>query len=112
MSRRVLSKDSAPTDHSLDLTHATLNFKENKGRAPELIKMIDQTRSDGADISLDTVGGLMTNCRIKLIRRSIPTCLAALPSHPCCLHGQAQVVHRKRSSVWKIQWRERRSNMR
>ena len=42
-----------------DLTHATLNFKENKGRAPELIKMIDQTRSNGADISLDTVRGLM-----------------------------------------------------
>ncbi|ORX35550.1 D-aminoacylase protein [Kockovaella imperatae] len=36
------------------LTHATLNFSENKGRAPELVRMIDETRSSGADISLDT----------------------------------------------------------
>lgn len=36
------------------LTHATLNFGENKGRAPELIAMIDQTRGTGADITLDT----------------------------------------------------------
>lgn len=36
------------------LTHATLNFAENKGRAPELIAMIDTARSTGADITLDT----------------------------------------------------------
>jgi N-acyl-D-aspartate/D-glutamate deacylase len=40
--------------HRLDLTHATLNFPENKGRAPELLNMIDQARSVGAEISLDT----------------------------------------------------------
>ena len=42
------------TANELDLTHATLNFTENKGRAPELISMIDETRNAGADISLDT----------------------------------------------------------
>lgn len=36
------------------LTHATLNFGENKGRAPELIGMIDKSRGTGADITLDT----------------------------------------------------------
>ncbi|WWD16951.1 hypothetical protein CI109_101383 [Kwoniella shandongensis] len=38
----------------IHLTHATLNFSENKGKAPLLISMIDQTRSTGADITLDT----------------------------------------------------------
>jgi hypothetical protein len=37
-----------------DLTHATLNFPENKGRAPELITLIDEARSLGSDITLDT----------------------------------------------------------
>lgn len=37
-----------------DLTHATLNFPENKGRAPELISMIDAARTEGVDVSLDT----------------------------------------------------------
>ncbi|GIZ47538.1 hypothetical protein CKM354_001062700 [Cercospora kikuchii] len=38
----------------LHLTHATLNYAENAGRADELITMIDQAISDGVDISLDT----------------------------------------------------------
>lgn len=38
----------------LDLTHATLNFPENRNRAKELIKMIDDTRALGSDITLDT----------------------------------------------------------
>ncbi|AFR97239.1 D-aminoacylase [Cryptococcus neoformans C23] len=38
----------------IHLTHATLNFSENKGKAPLLISMIDAARSDGCDISLDT----------------------------------------------------------
>ncbi|KAL7418493.1 hypothetical protein Q5752_006951 [Cryptotrichosporon argae] len=36
------------------LTHATLNFPENKGRAPELIALIDAARASGADVTLDT----------------------------------------------------------
>ena len=36
------------------LTHATLNFPENAGRAPELISMIDASRAAGADVTLDT----------------------------------------------------------
>ncbi|BEI84893.1 hypothetical protein CcaverHIS002_0502940 [Cutaneotrichosporon cavernicola] len=35
------------------LTHATLNFAENKGRAPELLAMVDTARKS-ADITLDT----------------------------------------------------------
>lgn len=41
-------------DLDADLTHATLNFSENKGKAPTLLGMIDQARSDGCDITLDT----------------------------------------------------------
>ncbi|KAM3417446.1 hypothetical protein BST61_g5692 [Cercospora zeina] len=38
----------------LHLTHATLNYAENAGRADELIAMIDQAINEGIDISLDT----------------------------------------------------------
>lgn len=39
---------------SLHLTHATLNFPENDGRAPELLAMIDNALAEGLDVSLDT----------------------------------------------------------
>ncbi|KAF2763600.1 putative D-aminoacylase [Teratosphaeria nubilosa] len=38
----------------LHLTHATLNFPENAGRAEELLVKIDQAIADGVDITLDT----------------------------------------------------------
>ncbi|PRA03004.1 N-acyl-D-amino-acid deacylase [Arthrobacter sp. MYb229] len=39
---------------ALHLAHATMNFAENKGKAPALLELIDQALSEGADISLDT----------------------------------------------------------
>lgn len=39
---------------STDLTHATLNFSENKGKAPVLISMIDKSIEKGIDVTLDT----------------------------------------------------------
>ncbi|KAH7098744.1 N-acyl-D-amino acid deacylase family protein [Auriculariales sp. MPI-PUGE-AT-0066] len=38
----------------LHLTHATLNFAENRGRAAEFLQMIDSAIADGIDITLDT----------------------------------------------------------
>ncbi|MGW0881618.1 N-acyl-D-amino-acid deacylase family protein [Streptomyces sp. NPDC002671] len=38
----------------LHLTHATLNFGVNKGRAPELLALLDQALDAGADLTLDT----------------------------------------------------------
>ncbi|WP_329570784.1 N-acyl-D-amino-acid deacylase family protein [Streptomyces sp. NBC_01361] len=38
----------------LHLAHATMNFGVNKGKAPELITLLDAALADGADISLDT----------------------------------------------------------
>lgn len=38
----------------LHLTHATMNYEENAGRANELIEMIDAAIASGIDISLDT----------------------------------------------------------
>ncbi|MET7492897.1 D-aminoacylase [Streptomyces sp900116325] len=38
----------------LHLAHATMNFGVNKGRAPELIALLDRAMAAGADISLDT----------------------------------------------------------
>jgi N-acyl-D-amino-acid deacylase len=39
---------------SLHLAHATMNFGVNKGRAPELLALLDEALAQGADISLDT----------------------------------------------------------
>ncbi|RZQ62941.1 N-acyl-D-amino-acid deacylase family protein [Amycolatopsis suaedae] len=38
----------------LHLAHATMNFSVNKGRAPELLALLDDALDDGCDISLDT----------------------------------------------------------
>ncbi|MEU0072145.1 D-aminoacylase [Streptomyces sp. NPDC006332] len=39
---------------ALHLAHATMNFGVNKGRAPELLSLLDDALAAGADISLDT----------------------------------------------------------
>ncbi|MFB9746067.1 N-acyl-D-amino-acid deacylase family protein [Leifsonia shinshuensis] len=39
---------------ALHLTHATMNFAVNRGRAGELVDLIDAALADGADITLDT----------------------------------------------------------
>ncbi|WP_405675935.1 D-aminoacylase [Streptomyces sp. NBC_01511] len=39
---------------ALHLAHATMNFGVNKGKAPDLIALLDRALEDGADISLDT----------------------------------------------------------
>ncbi|MDX3456918.1 D-aminoacylase [Streptomyces sp. ME02-8801-2C] len=38
----------------LHLAHATMNFGENKGRAPELLTLLDEALAAGADLTLDT----------------------------------------------------------
>jgi N-acyl-D-amino-acid deacylase len=38
----------------LHLAHATMNFGVNRGRAPELLKLLDEALAAGADITLDT----------------------------------------------------------
>ncbi|GGJ09120.1 N-acyl-D-amino-acid deacylase family protein [Streptomyces brasiliensis] len=39
---------------ALHLAHATMNFGVNRGRAPELLALLDDALATGADISLDT----------------------------------------------------------
>ncbi|MFJ8939154.1 amidohydrolase family protein [Streptomyces sp. NPDC102365] len=39
---------------SLHLAHATMNFGVNKGKAPDLLALLDAALAGGADISLDT----------------------------------------------------------
>jgi len=46
-----LSRD---TGCALHLSHATMNFAENRGRAGELLDLIDQALDQGVDITLDT----------------------------------------------------------
>ncbi|WP_367321088.1 amidohydrolase family protein [Streptomyces sp. HUAS ZL42] len=38
----------------LHLAHATMNFRVNKGRAPQLLALLDDALAAGADITLDT----------------------------------------------------------
>ena len=38
----------------LHLAHATMNFTVNKGRAPELLSLLDAAIADGCDLTLDT----------------------------------------------------------
>ncbi|MEU8466777.1 D-aminoacylase [Streptomyces sp. NPDC029006] len=38
----------------LHLAHATMNFGVNRGRAPELLALLDRALDEGADITLDT----------------------------------------------------------
>lgn len=45
---------SRTTGCALHLSHATMNFAPNKGRAPELLGLIDRALDDGVDITLDT----------------------------------------------------------
>ncbi|MGX1774314.1 N-acyl-D-amino-acid deacylase family protein [Nocardia brasiliensis] len=42
------------TGCALHLTHATMNFHVNRGRAPEFLALIDEARAEGCDITLDT----------------------------------------------------------
>lgn len=39
---------------ALHLAHATMNFPVNKGKAPDLLALLDDAMAQGADISLDT----------------------------------------------------------
>ncbi|MET9491329.1 D-aminoacylase [Nocardia sp. NPDC006630] len=45
---------SRRTGCALHLTHATMNFGVNRGRAPEFLALVDAALADGCDISLDT----------------------------------------------------------
>ncbi|GAA1951824.1 D-aminoacylase [Amycolatopsis minnesotensis] len=38
----------------LHLAHATMNFSVNKGKAPDLLRLLDDAAEDGCDITLDT----------------------------------------------------------
>ncbi|WP_328411775.1 N-acyl-D-amino-acid deacylase family protein [Nocardia sp. NBC_00403] len=42
------------TGCALHLTHATMNFGVNRGRAPEFLALVDAARAEGCDITLDT----------------------------------------------------------
>ncbi|MGW8565321.1 N-acyl-D-amino-acid deacylase family protein [Isoptericola sp. NPDC055881] len=45
---------SRATGCALHLTHATMNFAPNKGRAGEFLALVDQALDDGVDVTLDT----------------------------------------------------------
>ncbi|RBO89574.1 N-acyl-D-amino-acid deacylase family protein [Nocardia puris] len=45
---------SRRTGCALHLTHATMNFGVNRGRAGEFLALVDAARADGCDITLDT----------------------------------------------------------
>ncbi|EME43101.1 hypothetical protein DOTSEDRAFT_89057 [Dothistroma septosporum NZE10] len=53
-SYREMIQVARETGVRLHLTHATMNYEENAGRANELIGMIDEAIAEGVDITLDT----------------------------------------------------------
>ncbi|HEU5485034.1 MAG TPA: amidohydrolase family protein, partial [Microlunatus sp.] len=70
---------------SLHLTHATLNFADNAGRAGELLSMIDSARRGGLDVTLDTYPYLPGS-----------TTLAALLPRRATVGGPAAIMARLR----------------
>ncbi|OAN42074.1 family 20 glycosylhydrolase [Microbacterium sp. H83] len=42
------------TGCAIHLTHATMNFAPNRGRAAELLSLVDDALADGVDVTLDT----------------------------------------------------------
>lgn len=51
---REMIEVARSTGVRLHLTHATMNFPENRGRASELLQLVDEGRGRGLQISLDT----------------------------------------------------------
>ncbi|SDP92483.1 N-acyl-D-amino-acid deacylase [Actinopolyspora xinjiangensis] len=45
---------SRESDCALHLAHATVNFEVNRGRAPELLRMLDEALDSGVDVTLDS----------------------------------------------------------
>ena len=72
------------TGCALHLTHATMNFGVNRGRASEFLDMVDVGLADGADITLDTYP------------YPPPHCLR------CCRVGPCRAVRIRRSTVCRI----------
>ena len=68
----------------LHLAHATMNFSVNKGRAPELLRLLDDALDDGCDISLDTYPYLPGATYLSALCRAGPP-RAGSPKHsPDC----------------------------
>jgi N-acyl-D-amino-acid deacylase len=42
------------TGAAIHLTHATMNFAENRGRGKDMLSLVDSARADGVDVTLDT----------------------------------------------------------
>jgi N-acyl-D-amino-acid deacylase len=46
-----LGRDTGVAVH---LTHATMNYAENRGKGQDMLDLVDQARRDGVDVTLDT----------------------------------------------------------
>lgn len=65
---------------SLHLTHATLNFPVNKGRAPELCAMLDSALAAGQDVTLDSYPYLPGATTLSALLPSWATAGGTLPT--------------------------------
>lgn len=75
---------SRRTGCPLHLAHATLNFGPNKGRAPELLALLDDAVAAGADVSLDTYPYLPAPRRSPRSSRAGPRPAAPTPLSRAC----------------------------
>lgn len=80
---------------ALHLTHATMNYEVNAGRADELLSMVDDGLSEGLDISLDTYPYLpgMTMLAALLPSWSIAGGYGALAERLADADERARIVH-------------------
>ncbi|KAK3616600.1 hypothetical protein LTR56_025842 [Elasticomyces elasticus] len=72
----------------LHLTHATLNYPENTGRADELLKMIDEAIAEGLDISMDTYPYLPGSTTLA---SQLPTWVSSAPDPLAMLNDPVQL---------------------
>ena len=80
----------------LHLTHATLNYEENAGRAEELISMINEAIASGVDISLDTYPYLPGSTTLS---STLPSWVASADDKLAVLNNSSQLARIKQQAL-------------
>ena len=80
----------------LHLTHMTMNYEENAGRASELISMIDAAIASGVDITLDTYPYLPGSTTLA---STLPSWAASAPDPQALLSDPAQLAKVKHEAL-------------
>lgn len=80
----------------LHLTHATMNYEENAGRANELLAMIDQAAEEGCEISMDTYPYLPGSTTLA---STLPSWASSAPDPRAVLSDPKQLAKIRRQAL-------------